>query len=100
MLLAWPAAEISFVAPEVAVGIVYGRKLANHPDPAAAKQAYLAELSQANEPWTAAGLNLIDKIIDPRDTRAELIKAFHRARGPHGEGQRSQRRLANWPRIL
>ena len=100
MLLAWPSAEISFVAPDVAVSIVYGRKLATHPDPEAAKQAYLAEMDQANAPWAAAGLNLIDKIIRPQDSRLELIKALHLARGPHGEGQRSQRKLANWPRIL
>ncbi len=100
MLLAWPSAEISFVAPEVAVNIVYGRKLATHPHPEKAKQPYLEALNQANEPWAAAGLNLIDKIIDPCATRQELIKAFHLARGPHGEGQRGQRRLANWPRTL
>ncbi len=99
-LLTWPSAEISFVAPEVAVEIVNGRKLATHPNPEPARQAYLEELNRVNEPWVAAGLNLIDKIIDPRQTRRELIKAFHLACGSNGEGQRSQRHLANWPRIL
>jgi acetyl-CoA carboxylase carboxyltransferase component len=99
-LLAWPSADVSFVAPEVAVSIVYGRKLAQLDDPQAAYQQYLDELNRANAPWEAAGLNLIDRVIEPQQTRQELIKALHRARGPHGLGQRSQRRLANWPRLL
>jgi acetyl-CoA carboxylase carboxyltransferase component len=99
-LLAWPSADVSFVAPEVAVSIVYGRKLAQLDNPQAAYQQYLDELNRANAPWDAAGLNLIDSVIEPQQTRQELIKALHRARGPHGLGQRSQRRLANWPRLL
>lgn len=99
-LLAWPSADVSFVAPEVAVSIVYGRKLAQLDDPQTAHQHYLDELNRANAPWEAAGLNLIDRVIEPQQTRQELIKALHRARGPHGLGQRSQRRLANWPRLL
>ncbi|MCB8942412.1 MAG: carboxyl transferase [Ardenticatenaceae bacterium] len=99
-LLAWPSADVSFVAPEVAVSIVYGRKLAQLDDPQAAYEQYLDELNRANAPWAAAGLNLIDRVIDPQQTRQELINALHRARGPHGLGQRSQRRLANWPRLL
>ncbi len=99
-LLAWPSADVSFVAPEVAVSIVYGRKLAQLDAPEATYQQYMEELNRANAPWAAAGLNLIDKVIEPQRTRQELIKALQRARGPHGMGQRSLRRMANWPRIL
>jgi acetyl-CoA carboxylase carboxyltransferase component len=99
-MLAWPSADVSFVAPEVAVSIVYGRKLAQLDDPQAAYAQYMDELNRANAPWDAAGLNLIDRVIEPQHTRQELIRALHRARGPHGLGQRSQRRLANWPRLL
>ena len=99
LLLAWPNSEVSFVAPEVAVSIVYGRKIAQMDDQQKAWEDFSAELNRANAPWAAAGRNFIDKIIHPDDTRAELIRALARARGSNGEGQRSQRKMANWPRI-
>jgi acetyl-CoA carboxylase carboxyltransferase component len=123
-LLAWPTADVSFMAPAVAVNVVYGRKLQEIPPPqrgesraegssssplpsrergrgegALTRDALMEQISRANAPWPAAGLNYIDRVIDPRDTRAELIRALARARGPDGEGGRSQRRLANWPRM-
>lgn len=99
-LLAWPIAEVSFMAPEVAVNVVYGRKLLEQPDPAAAREQYIAEMRQGNAPWEAAGLNLVDKIIDPRDTRREIIRALRLSRGADGERGRSQRLLAGWPRMF
>lgn len=98
-LLAWPIADVSFMAPAVAVNVVYGRKIQQMDDPEAARAAYAEELARANAPWDAAGAGYIDKVIDPRDTRAEIIAALDRARGPDGEGGRSRRRLANWPRM-
>lgn len=98
-VLAWPIADVSFMAPAVAVNVVYGRKLKTLDDPETARAAYVAELSRANAPWEAAGLNLIDKVIEPAKTRDEIIAALNRARGPDREGQRSQRHLANWPRM-
>jgi len=51
-------------------------------------------------PWEAAGLNLLDDVIDPRDTPIELARALELACGPDGEGARSQRRLAGWPTMF
>jgi acetyl-CoA carboxylase carboxyltransferase component len=96
-LLAWPTADVSFMAPEVAVNVVYGRKIAKADDPEAERARLLAEMKELNSPWEAAGLNLIDDIIDPADTRIELIRALRRAQGPDGEMGRSERRLASWP---
>jgi acetyl-CoA carboxylase carboxyltransferase component len=97
-VLAWPTADVSFMAPNVAVNVVYGRKLAQM-DNAAAREALAEEISRANAPWGAAGLNYIDKVIDPRETRIELVRALRHARGSDGQGGRSQRLLANWPRM-
>lgn len=99
LVLAWPTADVSFMAPAVAVNVVHGRKLAQMSDPAAARQAFMDEIGRANAPWEAAGRNFIDRMIDPRDTRVELVRALRRAAGPDGEGGRSQRKLANWPRM-
>jgi acetyl-CoA carboxylase carboxyltransferase component len=92
-LLAWPGADISFMAPEVAVNVMYGRKSKTE------QATRLAELHHASGPWSAAGLGLIDRIIDPRDTRRAVIRAFRRARNPDGSARRSQRLMANWPKI-
>ena len=92
-LLAWPNAEISFMAPSVAANVLLGRKLDHAPDPMAARQAFMAELSQQNAPWEAAERNFIDRIIDPRQTRAELIRALAVA----GSGF-SKRNMAGWPK--
>ena len=100
LMLAWPGADISFMAPPVAVNVVAGRKLAQM-EPAQAgqaREAMMAELARANAPWEAAAANLIDKVIDPTDTRAELVRALRLARGADGR-VRSRRRLANWPRM-
>lgn len=99
-LLAWPLAEVSFMAPEVAVNVVYGRKLQDMPDPEQVRESLLEQMRSGNTPWEAAGLNLIDKVIDPRDTRRELINALKRARGADGQHQRSKRQLANWSRMF
>jgi acetyl-CoA carboxylase carboxyltransferase component len=91
-LLAWPGADISFMAPEVAVNVMYGRKSR------AEQEAQLAEMHHASAPWNAAGLGLIDKVIDPRDTRRAIIHAFRRARNPDGTARRSRRLMASWPK--
>lgn len=96
-LLAWPTADISFMSPGVAVNTVYGRKLASEADPEAAKVELIRQMERDNAPWDAAGLNLLDAVIDPRDTRIAVIQALRRARGSHNEGVRSKRLLASWP---
>lgn len=101
LMLAWPGADISFMAPAVAVNVAHGRRLASLPDEEgqALRAQMIEDMSRANAPWPAAERNLIDRVIAPRDTRRELARALARARGSDGEAGRSQRRLANWPRM-
>jgi acetyl-CoA carboxylase carboxyltransferase component len=98
-VLGWPIADVSFMAPAVAVNVVHGRKLAAMDDAGAARAALMDEIARANAPWEAAGRDYIDRVIDPRDTRIELVRALARACGPDGQAGRSRRRLANWPRM-
>jgi len=99
-LVAWPGADISFMAADNAVGVVYARELAKAENPDALRAQYLEKVQQMNLPWDAAGLNMLDDVIDPRDTRKELIAALNVASGPDGEGLRSERRLAGWPAMF
>jgi acetyl-CoA carboxylase carboxyltransferase component len=108
ILLAWPGADISFMAPAVAVNVVHGRKLAvaeggGHPGRSEGsppdREKLMEEISRTNAPWQAAGVGYIDRVIDPRDTRVEIARALARASGPDGRGGRSRRLLASWPRM-
>ena len=96
-LMAWPTADVSFMAPEGAVSVVFGTKLQDSADPQVDRARYLEIINTANQPWEAAEMHQVDAIIDPRETRVELIAALQRARGADGQRGRSARHLANWP---
>lgn len=78
LMVAWPTAEMGFMAPETGVRTVYRRRL----DAVAEEQGEAvrnemaakleAEWAAESEPWEAAANILIDDVIDPRETR-ELI---------------------------
>lgn len=95
-VLAWPNAEISFMAPEVAANVLYRAKIEASEDPKAARDQAELRIRAASAPWKAAGLHLLEDVIDPPDTRKTLIRILELARGSDG-GHRSQRLLANWP---
>jgi methylmalonyl-CoA decarboxylase subunit alpha len=86
---AWPGAEISFMDPGVAANVVGGG------DPAA-RDAALAAMGAAIDPYGAAGLMKVDEVIDPADTRAVLARALGRLerRAPAPPAERP---LAHWP---
>jgi acetyl-CoA carboxylase carboxyltransferase component len=65
-IYAWPGAEIGFMDPDVAVNVV-------RPDVTGAERDRLtAELAEATSPYDAAGVLLIDEVIDPALTRQVL----------------------------
>ena len=98
--LAWPTADISFVAPEVAANIVFARKINESDDPVAARRAAVNEMRLGSRPWAAAGKGFLDEVIDPADTRKTLIQCLNLARGKKNKAAFSERRLANWPTTL
>lgn len=94
-IYAWPTADISFMAPEVAANVVYAAKLAAAADPEKARAKAVAAMRLAGAPWRAAGLAYLDDVIEPARTREVIIKSIDLAWG--GRPRRSQRNLANWP---
>jgi acetyl-CoA carboxylase carboxyltransferase component len=99
-LVAWPTADVSFMAPEAASNVVFGRKVDGYDGADGPRAELIERLTRMNSPWEAAGLGLFDDVIDPRDTRRVLVDALHRALGPRGDRGRSARRLAAWPRMF
>jgi acetyl-CoA carboxylase carboxyltransferase component len=75
--LAWPTAEIAVMGPEAAVNIVYKRDLAASPDPDARRKELVAEYTaRFANPYVAAERGYIDDVIEPSQTRRELVRGL------------------------
>jgi len=74
---AWPTAEIAVMGPEGAVNILYRRELLSASDPEASRRARVDEFKEkfAN-PYIAAERGFVDAVIEPRQTRARIIRAL------------------------
>jgi methylmalonyl-CoA decarboxylase subunit alpha len=75
--LAWPAAEIAVMGPEGAVNIVNRREIEAAEDQGAKRQELVQQYREkyAN-PYIAAARGWIDEVIDPRETRAYLLRGL------------------------
>ena len=75
--VAWPAAEIAVMGPEGAVNILYRKELQAAQD-AVAKRAELVKDYREHfaNPYVAAEKGYIDDVIEPRETRARLIRGL------------------------
>jgi propionyl-CoA carboxylase beta chain len=75
--LAWPTAEIAVMGAKGAVNILYRRELEAAEDQDAMHAAFEERYNQdlAN-PWRAAERGYVDAVIQPSETRRELIKAL------------------------
>ncbi len=77
---AWPGAEIAVMGPKGAIEVLLSRDLSNIED----EKAKIAFLSQKEEeykqkfanPYVAAKFGYIDDVIEPRNTRFRIIRAF------------------------
>jgi len=75
--LAWPGSEIAVMGPEGAINVIRRREIADADDPEA-KRAELVDdyKDQFANPYVAANRGYIDDVIDPAQTRSELVKAL------------------------
>jgi acetyl-CoA carboxylase carboxyltransferase component len=87
LLVAWPSAELGFMAPDTGVRTVYRRRLADveAEEGPEAKDALAAELeaewAAESQPWEAAAHIILDDVIDPAETRAVIATAIDFAWG-------------------
>jgi acetyl-CoA carboxylase carboxyltransferase component len=79
LIVAWPSAEISVMGAEGAVNIVFRKQVEQAEDPEARRAELIADFKKIIDPYVAAGNAMVDDIIDPRETRAVVIKAFEMA---------------------
>jgi propionyl-CoA carboxylase beta chain len=79
--LAWPTAEIAVMGAEGAVNIIFRQQLKEADDPEKRRAELVAEYEATfNNPYKAAELGFIDRVINPADTRKELVSCFRMLR--------------------
>jgi acetyl-CoA carboxylase carboxyltransferase component len=80
LIVAWPGAEISVMGPEGAVNIIGRSAIEASDDPDATREQMLAEIKKSIDPYIAARNDLVDDIIDPRETRPTIVRGLRMAK--------------------
>jgi acetyl-CoA carboxylase carboxyltransferase component len=78
LVYAWPSAEIAVMGAQGAVNIIHRRDLADADDPETKRVELVTDYeTKFNNPYVASELGLVDEVIEPRETRAKLIRAMN-----------------------
>ncbi|GAA2962498.1 acyl-CoA carboxylase subunit beta [Streptomyces enissocaesilis] len=86
LALAWPTNEIAVMGAEGAANVVFRREISAADDPQAVREQRIAEYKdELMHPYYAAERGLIDDVIDPRQTRAVLIRSLGMLRAKHAD---------------
>ena len=94
--VAWPIARMSFVDPEIGLGLAMESRIAEAKDPEAERERVREEWEAGSAPWDGAGLYGIHDIIDPKDTRKFIVQSLEMLRG-NRDKVISEHKLQNWP---
>ncbi len=77
---AWPSAEIAVMGAQGAVEVLYGRELSEIEDPEEKAKFITEKEAEYREkfanPYQAANMGYIDDVIEPRNSRFRIIRAF------------------------
>ncbi len=75
--LAWPTAQIAVMGAQGAVEVLYRREIAAADDAAAVRSQRVQEYEDAlANPYIAAERGYVDAVIQPHETRVEVIRAL------------------------
>jgi acetyl-CoA carboxylase carboxyltransferase component len=75
----WPNARIGFMGHDLAVSVVYPRRIEEirkaegEESAKALRRELAAEMERSQEPWTAAGSVFIHQVIEPEETRQAIV---------------------------
>jgi acetyl-CoA carboxylase carboxyltransferase component len=93
---AWPTAEVAVMGPQGAINIIFREELAKAKDPEARRQELVQHYSEHfASPYVAASRGYVQDIIEPRQTRQNLIDALETLDGKRV--QRPSRKHGNIP---
>jgi methylmalonyl-CoA decarboxylase subunit alpha len=76
LLVAWPGAEISVMGAE---NIIFRKQIEAADDPEATRKEMVDNFKKIIDPYIAAGNDMVDDIIDPRETRPRIIRGLEMA---------------------
>jgi acetyl-CoA carboxylase carboxyltransferase component len=85
LIVAWPSAEISVMGAEGAVEIVFRKQVEAAEDPEAKKAELIEAYQRLIDVYVAARNDMVDDVIDPRETRPTVIRALEMAEGKRVE---------------
>jgi acetyl-CoA carboxylase carboxyltransferase component len=85
LIVAWPSAEISVMGAEGAVEIVFRKQVEAAEDPKAKKAELIEAYQGLIDVYVAARNDMVDDVIDPRETRPTVIRALEMAEGKRVE---------------
>ncbi len=93
LVLAWPTAEIAVMGPQGACNIIFRKEIQAAKDPDAKRQELIAQYrAKFANPYVAAELGYIDKVVLPHETRPlicqglELFSSKRKSRPPKKHG--------------
>jgi acetyl-CoA carboxylase carboxyltransferase component len=76
-LMLWPTAEIAVMGAESAASVIFKKEIGESPDPQATRKQRIEEYRAAfSTPLAAARRGYADMVIDPQNSRREIIKAL------------------------
>jgi acetyl-CoA carboxylase carboxyltransferase component len=81
LIVAWPTAEISVMGAEGAVEIVFRKQVEEADDPAAKRAELIDTYRKIIDVYIAARNDMIDDVIDPRETRLQICRAIELSAG-------------------
>jgi acetyl-CoA carboxylase carboxyltransferase component len=81
LIVAWPSAEISVMGAEGVVEIAFRKVVDQAEDPDAKRAELIENFRDIFDVYIAAGNDLIDDVIDPRETRPTVCRALEMAAG-------------------
>jgi methylmalonyl-CoA decarboxylase subunit alpha len=81
LIVAWPSAEISVMGAEGVVEIAFRRVVEEAEDPDAKRAELIENFRKLFDVYIAAGNDLIDDVIDPRETRSTICRGLEMAAG-------------------
>jgi acetyl-CoA carboxylase carboxyltransferase component len=81
LIVAWPSAEISVMGAEGVVEIAFRKAVEAAEDPDAKRAELIESFKKMFDVYIAAGNDLIDDVIDPRETRETICRGLEMAEG-------------------
>ena len=85
-MLVWPTAEMAMMGPAPAVNILYKKEIEASVDPVAFREEKIKFYQETfSTPYHSASKQLIDMVIEPKDTRRLIIDALLVLENKHNE---------------